>query len=234
MRLTAVWASLLVVGAAALLGPVTALADDKGGHKPKPSKDPDAAIVYEVAEWGMFVPRKEPRRRQATATLVGTVEVGATICPKKLEVPFCDLVILASDDISLITGRGPVEGDFWVVVQLELNSVDGPEGIILEGKLFDATIDLGPALFQQVPIGFLSGQWEAKGTKGGPLDGWKGNGEVRGTFQLPFEVKDLFPPSYMVDPALFPEPACCEPVLPAETSLGVPTVRLELSLTLGK
>ncbi len=101
MRLCALWISLLVAGSAALLNPVTAFADEKGWHKPEPDRDSDAATVYEVAEWGMFIGSNPPQRRQATSTLVGTVEAGVTICPKKLKVRFCDLVILASDDISL-------------------------------------------------------------------------------------------------------------------------------------
>lgn len=241
MRLTALWTSLLVMGAAGLLGPATAFADERGGPTPQPEKISDPATVYEVAEWGNWVPPfvapDERRGRQATATLVGMVAAGDTICPKKLiKGQFCDLVILASDDIRLATGRGPVKGDFWVVKQLEegdSGSADGPEGIILEGKLFDGTVDLGPA-FGGVPIGFLVGRWEAKGKNGGPLDGYKASGEVRGTFLLPFVAPPLFPdPHYMVNPALFPNPACCELVLPAEYSLGVSTVRLELSLTRG-
>ena len=182
----------------------------------------------------MFVPPKEPfRRRQATATLVGEIEAGVTICPKKLiKGDSCKLVILASDDISLKTGRGPVQGDFWIVTQLD-NNVDGPEGIILEGKLFDGTIDLSRALFEDVPIGLLKGRWEARGTKGGPLEGYKANGDVTGTFQLPFVIPPSTVAFYLVN-LNDPGPGCCAPVLPSEESLGIPTVRLELSLALDK
>ncbi|MGH7333490.1 MAG: hypothetical protein ACREKS_12265 [Candidatus Rokuibacteriota bacterium] len=233
MRVIVLWVGLLVVGAAAVLGPVAALADESGRHKPKPPTDSDAAIVYEVAEWGMFVPSKEPfRRRQATATLVGEIEAGVTICPKTLpNGKPCKLVILASDDISLKTGHGPVEGDFWVVTQLD-NDVDGPEGIILAGKLFDATIDLSP-VFQGVPLGSLSGRWEAKGTKGGLLEGYRASGDVTGVFRLPFAIMEVPGAFYLVKPG-DPFPGCCQAVKPIEESLGVPTVRLELSLTLGK
>jgi len=239
MRLTAFWVSLLVVGTAALLGPVNAVADERGWHKPKPPKDPDAATAYEVAEWGFFVPSFVPpderRRRKATATLVGTVEAGATICPKKLNRPRCSLVILASNDIKLSTGRGPVEGDFWVVIDLD-NPVDGPEGIVLEGRLFDATIDLSPALSPTapIPIGTLTGRWEAKGAKGSPIDDHKVKGVVSGMFQLPFVIPGVIDdPSYVVVPALFPGDGCCQAIQPDEISLGAFTVRLELSLTLG-
>jgi hypothetical protein len=228
MRLTALWVGLLVMGAAVLVGPVATFADERGWNKPK-HKDSDAATVYEVAEWGRIVAWHDYKRRQATATLVGVIEAGVTLCPKKLKVSFCNLTILASDDVSLTTGRGPVEGDFWIVTQLD-NDVDGPEGIILEGRLFDGTIDLSPTL-QEIPLGFLAGRWEARGTRGGPLEGYKAKGDVSGTFQLPFEVmigpdKVAF---YMVNPT-DPFPQCCEVVLPMETSLSVPTVRLELTL----
>ena len=247
MRLCALWVSLLVVGSAALVDPVTAFADMRGWHKPKPgwhkpkpNKDPDLAIVYEVAEWGTFIPpfapENERRRRKATATLVGTVEAGSTICPKKLNVAFCSLTILAFDNISLATGRGPVEGDFFVVMQLD-NPVDGAEGIILKGTLFNATIDLSPTLESPiaVPLGYLSGRWEAKGVREGPLEGYEVGGKVEGTFQLPFVFPPLFPnPTYVINRAAFPGSGCCEEVdNPTEFSLGIPTVRLEIFLRRG-
>jgi hypothetical protein len=240
MRLSALCVSLLVVGSAALLNPVTAVADERGGHRPRPDGDPDLAIVYEVAEWGSFVPPFAPpderRRRKATATLVGTVEAGSTFCPKKLNAPFCYLTILASNDISLTSGRGPVEGDFWVVMQLD-NPVDGAEGVILKGTLFNGRVDLSPTLQSPIPIpvGFLSGQWEVKGVREGPLEGYDAGGTVQGTFQLPFVFPPLFPdPSYVISPTAFPGPGCCEAVLPTEFSLGIPTVRLELFLRRGR
>jgi hypothetical protein len=134
--------------------------------------------------------------------------------------------------ISLATGRGPVQGDFWVVTQLD-NNVDSPEGIILVGRLFDGTIDLSPAIFENVPLGLLSGRWEAAGTPGGPLDGSSTSGEVRGTFQLPFTIPPFRIPLYLVNPD-DPGRGCCQPVLPREFSLGDPTVRLKLFLILAK
>jgi hypothetical protein len=224
MRLTALGAGLLVVFAV-LSGSSGAYADGRQCDNPTPDSDAYVATAYEVAEWGFLRGKYKPLRRVATATLVGTVEAGAPICPKGAMGP-CALTVLASDDIDLKTGRGPVDGDFFVLVQIENDtSLDGAELITLEGKLVNAVINLAPALLDQVPVAYLCGEWEAKRANGSRL-----RGKVTGMFQLPFVFPPSIPePSYVVDPALFPNPGCCELIQkPAELSLDTYTVRVKL------
>jgi hypothetical protein len=226
MRLTARGAGCLAAFAVLLLVPTNSRADRARCDAFTPPPAASAATVYEVAEWGFLRGKYKPRSRQATATLVGTVEAGAPICPKTDAMTPCNLTILASDDVSLTTGYGPAEGEFFVLKQDD-NPVDGPEFIVLEGRLVNAVINLAPAFFQGVPVGYLCGQWETT-SKGSRL-----RGKVTGMFQLPFVFPPAIPaPSYVVNPALFPNAGCCEPIsAPAEQSLGAYTVRLKLYLS---
>lgn len=185
------------------------------------------AVLYEVTENLKLKPLASGHR-QATAALMGTVNEGTAICPESIAyaasggaVTTCNLTAMASDNISLATGKGPVEGTFAVVIQGD-NPVDGPELVILKGTL-EGKIDLSPAVLGGVPIGTIKGRWKAKGVEGGPLQGVRARGTFTGTFRLPFVI----PPDFGT--ALYFGEMGPVPVQFNELSLAVPTVRLELN-----
>lgn len=203
--------SLLFLPMALAVAPVLAAAAD--------------ATLYEVTE-NMKLKGGKVVHRVATAALMGAVDAGNSLCPGWLAVAKCAITATASNNVSLATGKGPVEGTFAVVVQ-DNNQTDGPEFVILRGRL-SGNIDLSQAILfaatngeYGAPIGFLDGQWSAKGEKGGPLKGVKAHGTLTGTFRLPFE----YPPYG----AVYWGGAGLVPVQAEELSLGVPTVRLEVS-----
>src|SRR5919198_6227959 len=79
------------------------------------------AVLYEVSE-KLKIELRSPwdRHRMATATLVGLIDAGSSICPtwlvQKLRINKCGLTATASDDIFLDTGRGRGSGDFQGVI----------------------------------------------------------------------------------------------------------------------
>lgn len=195
------------------------------------------AVVYEVTENLKLRPLQH-NRRVATAALVGTVNAGTPICPEALVGPggVCVLTAVASDNISLATGKGPVNGTFSVVVQ-DVNPVDGAELVILRGTLH-GKIDLSAAVLGGVPLGMIEGKWNARGVNGGPLAGVRAKGSFEGTFRLPFvygvpdgcladgdpsDCAFVSGPSYLGDVSPVPVD-----VVFNELSLAVPTVRLEI------
>jgi hypothetical protein len=190
------------------------------------------ATLYEVSE-AMKLRGKSPENgtRVATAALSGTIEKGTTLCPAELAaylgIEQCGVVAIASDNLSLANGKGPVKGNFSVVLQGD-NPVDGYELVIARGYIW-GTIDLSQAL-AGVPLGGLEGRWWAEGTTRGPLEGLQVYGRLSGVFRLPF-VNGAPVPLYLMGqwPNVYPEP-----VQPQEYSLGVPAVRLDLNFeTLG-
>ncbi|OLC36983.1 MAG: hypothetical protein AUH81_07425 [Candidatus Rokubacteria bacterium 13_1_40CM_4_69_5] len=199
------------------------------------------AVLYEATETMKLKRKDNATSRVATAALMGWVSAGTSICPDwlaaALNVPACGVTAIANDNINLATGQGPVSGKFTVVIQGD-NPVDGPELAIVEGSLH-GTIDLSPAVLSGVPLGAIGGRWSARGTPGGPLDGIRMGGTFTGTFRLPFVMPGdpTKTPLYMLNPYAFagsaPSPTLgTDFVLAApstEFSLGVPTVRLELT-----
>lgn len=195
------------------------------------------AVLYEVSETMKIEVRAPDLYRVGTASLVGVIGAGPSICPawlaQMLKITRCDLTATATSDINVATGTGTVSGKFWVVVHGD-NPVDGAEAVIASGEL-RGTMDLSLALRGAAPLGALVGTWEAVGGPG-PLSGVKAEGQVTGTFRLPFLVpagcaddgdRSDCTPIYVV-----PEhPAGFVAISPAEMSLGVPTVRLELQFT---
>jgi hypothetical protein len=197
------------------------------------------AVLYEVSETMKIVPRSLDQYRVASASLVGAIDGGPSICPvwlvQMLRIARCDLTATATSDINVATGTGTVWGRFWVVVQGD-NAADGAEAVIASGEL-RGTIDLSLALRRLAPLGSLVGTWEALGGPG-PLSGVKAEGQVTGTFRLPTLAPagcaDDGDPSDCTPIYVVPEhPAGFVAISPAEWSLGVPTVRLELKFTQG-
>ena len=182
------------------------------------------AVLYEVTE-NLKLKPLAAGHRVATSALMGTVNAGTALCPDwlafYLSVTKCALTAVASDNVSLATGKGPVWGEFAVVIQ-DTNTTDGSELVILRGSL-QGRIDLSPAVLGGVPLGTITGRWSARGVDGGPLGGVHVRGTFEGTFRLPFAHSE--PAFYLGMGNSPPVPVL---VAPSERSLGVPTVRLEL------
>lgn len=203
MRLTG-----LLLLTLATLAPVPALAQN--------------VTLYEVLE-NMKLTSGSRVRRQATAALVGRAELGSPICPASLFTTDCDVTAIASDNISLDSGVGPVQGDFAVVVQDE-NAVDGAEYVVIRGTL-NGSIDLSPAVLQGVPLGTITASWRAQGEPGTPGQGYNARGSLTGTFRLPFQIPQLpGVPLYLAD-----DLQTVIPVQAGELSLGSAQVRLEVN-----
>jgi hypothetical protein len=122
------------------------------------------------------------------------------------------------DNISLLTGKGGVDGTFAVVVQDD-NSADAPEFVVMNGA-FTGAMDLSMR-----PLGKVVGSFTATG--GAPVN-------FCGTFRLPFSISSS---GQRVSPIRGAEAYYLDdngrtllPVLSREKSLGMPTVRLEINL----
>jgi hypothetical protein len=202
--------------AALVLLPGAALAQCPSGPKP-------AVIGYEVAEVMSISTSMKgggAPRRDATATIVGWAAQGSPICPTSLGLDPCTVTVVATDLIRLDTGQGPVKGTFYVLGPGD-NDSDGDEGILIEGWI-RGTIDLSPALHANTPIAHLTGgSLQGRGVKGTPVEHQTFKADFEGTFRLPFPGPGG--PSY-----LCPGPVI-QPVEQDEQSLGVPTVRLEIT-----
>ena len=186
-------------------------------------------VLYEVTENLKLKPLLA-NRRVATSALMGTTDAGSPICPAFLGIAKCAVTAMAGDNVSLATGKGPVVGTFSVVVQ-DVNTVDGPELVIMQGH-FSGKIDLSPAILSGVPLGTITAKWSARGVSGGLLQGFHARGSLTGTFRLPFvfPAAGVTSPSYMLNPFTFPASGSYVPVAESELSLSEPTVRLEVNL----
>jgi hypothetical protein len=197
-----------------------------------------SAVLYEVSESMKMEHRSlTGPARVASATLVGAIKPGPSICPlwlvQMLKTTACGLVVTATSDVSLATGTGTVSGKVSVVVEGD-NATDGTEALIAKGDI-SGTIDLSLAFRGLAPIATLTGTWTISGVQG-LLSGLKTQGSMTGTFRLPY----LAPTGCANDGDLsdctavyvVPEdPAGFQVIAPAEYSLGVPSVRLELRMT---
>jgi hypothetical protein len=189
------------------------------------------AVLYEVTEQ-MKVKRNDTVRA-ATASLMGSISAGTSLCPDwliaALKVGGCSITATASDTINLATGQGPVTGRFSILLPGD-NPIDGPELVIVEGSL-RGMIDLSPAVVGwngvRVPLGTITGEWSARGSRGGPLSGLRAEGTLTGTFRLPF-ADPWLGAAYMLNPNAYPAEGAAVGITKDELSLGVPAVRLEL------
>lgn len=195
------------------------------------------AVLYEVTENLKLKSFEQMQRRMATSALMGTMNKGTDLCPAYLfavlsssefsQTPAnkCALVAMASDNLSLKPGRnfgkGPVSGEFAVVIQGD-NNTDGPELVILRGTL-SGNIDLSPVA-NNIPLGTITGRWSANGVQGGPLQGVRAHGTFTGTFRLPFTAPPAIPVPVYIGASGSPVPVGAD-----ELALGVPTVRLEVN-----
>jgi hypothetical protein len=188
------------------------------------------AVLYEVTE-NMYLIDAEGRpvgpeqavARKADAALAGWARVGTPLCPYQqmvtdLRRSTCGVTAEGLDDISLLTGQGSVEGTFAVVVQDD-NITDGPEYVVMNGT-FSGQMDLSIR-----PLGKVSGKFVSNLT-----------GEAVpfcGTFRLPFGLnywgKRENPRRGQRAFYMANDGKSVFPVLGGEKSLGMPTVRLELT-----
>jgi hypothetical protein len=146
------------------------------------------ATLYELTENMKLVPRHDrssPRakrvptsaRRVATAALAGYAKPGTPLCPADPGEPDCMVHVHGSDNISLTTGLGTLQGQFSTVIQGD-NPVDGPEAVMLRGE-FRGHMDFSPAILHQIPYGTVTGKVQVTGSRE-PSD-------FTGVFRLPFD-----------------------------------------------
>jgi hypothetical protein len=117
-------------------------------------------------------------RRIATAAITGVAAPGTPLCP---DPDFqtggaCAVNVLGTDNISLKTGLGTLQGDFTTVIQGD-NPVDGPEAVVLRGEFF-GQMDFRPAILHEIPYGTVTGKVKAHGSRK--------REDFTGVFRLPF------------------------------------------------
>ncbi len=177
--------------------------------------------------------------RNAISPLLGFAELGTPLCPTMLLVSFpqmtrCSVIGLGSDNVSTVTGRGPVVGTFDIVINAPGNStVHVPDLPVISGT-FSGEIDLSLAVLHHVPLGSITGTFTIPTLdQHGQLTFAKV--PFSGTFRLPFGIDDLgrvvkhddddetHGAFYLAD-----DMRTLIRVRSKERSIGFPTVRLEL------
>jgi len=162
-------AILGLVGVAVAGAPVLASASD--------------ATLYELTE-NMKLVQRSPKhrppvaRRLATSAITGVAATGTPLCPSPdlASGPAgCAINVLGSDNVSLTTGLGTLDGNFTTVIQGD-NPVDGPEAVVLKGE-FHGQMDFSPAILHDVPFGTVVGKVKADRGR---------NRNFTGVFRLPF------------------------------------------------
>jgi hypothetical protein len=214
MRLKRLVVAALMVIVPALVGPSIAAAVD--------------AQLYELTENMRMVDGRAVSSRRATSQLMGWANVGTPLCPATLiqglaaaglipaETTQCWINATGRDVINLETGRGPFRGSYSVVIQGD-NMVDGAEFVVSSGT-FKGKMDFSPAILMGVPYGTVVGALFADGALVGV--------PFTGTFRLPF----VLPAGEGYTPALYlTDEGGVVPVDGTEYSLGVPTVRFEIT-----
>lgn len=220
------WFTTLAVTSMVLLAPTLAGAQSDS-----------AVVLYETTENMKLT--KGMTRRAATSALIGFAKAGTPLCPGVEGGQPCTVNVTASDNVSLITGVGPVWGDVTVVVQ-EPGSVDSPEVVIMRGK-FKGTIDFTP-IFDGAAFGSINATLTIE----------KSKVPFNGTFRVPFpcvaaitaevlaalKLPPDFPPELVLASLGIQADANCyqvpgfpgiQQVLDNEYAIGFPTVRFEIN-----
>ena len=220
--------------ALALVGLVTTVANAAGG---RPRDLPDVkgadAVLYEVTENmylldanGNVVGPEGAVRRKADASLYGWSRVGNPLCPALVlitnpKTSTCSVTAAGMDDLALDSFKGGVDGTFAVVVQDD-NAADAPEFVVMNG-LFKGSMDLSMR-----PLGKITGTFTPTGSIIPTA--------FCGTFRLPFtyvakEKKRGQPARWEQNYYLADDFKTLIKIDKDELSLGMPTVRLELSFS---
>ena len=171
---------------------------------------------------------RSTHRRVATSELQGEANLGTPLCPMAAfitnpKTKTCTVTSTGLDDVSLIDGKGEVNGTYAIVVQGD-NPVDSPELVVQTGT-FKGKIDFSQVLLG-VPIGFL--------TEGGlTIDQAPGvNMPFTGTFRQPFAISEKGEQQeprrgeeafYLLDDGKL------DRVRQNERAVGWPTVRFEIT-----
>ena len=216
------------------------------------------ATLYELTENMKLVQRSHGHgtpvgRRIATSAITGVAAVGTPLCP----IPEfasgkagCAVNVLGSDNVSLKTGLGTLQGNFSTVVQGD-NPVDGPEAVVLKGT-FLGHMDFSPAILNQIPFGTVVGKVSPQGARRSDFTGvfrlpFAGNFEMEVAPGFKMTLRQIFCPAspkpnpwadmyggidlvYLdnVESAGTPEGRCLD-IQPNELSLGAPLVRFDIS-----
>jgi hypothetical protein len=177
-------------------------------------------VLYEISE-AVKVNGKTASFNSSEAVLMGWARAGTPVCPLDLGLSVCAVTVRAIGKASDDTGIGPVDGKFSVMVQY-FNPFDAAELAVITGKI-SGDLDLSPIFLRKTPLGTVTGTYDLKGVKDTVLNHYNQKGRFTGTFRLPFDHNGVV--SYMMD-----DGSIVPVQQPQETSLNVPTVRLELRL----
>jgi hypothetical protein len=227
-----------------LMLPVASSAESDG---PDESEQPYrmSVTLHEISERVTFDPKSLDGNvvifRNATAPLLGFAALGTPLCPSELmitvpKIRSCTVIATGTDEVSTVTGIGPVHGTFDVVINAPGNSkVHVPNLPVITGT-FDGTVDLSLAVLSHIPLGWTAGNFtitqiaDAGGTL---IPVTPVILPFTGTFRLPFGIDPRGKAQrsdrkhkafYLAD-----DFRTLIRVRDGERSVGFPTVRLELS-----
>ena len=154
------------------------------------------------------------------------------------EVNSCTVTAIGWDSVSTVTGLGPVQGIFDVVINAPGNSsVHIPDLPVISGK-FSGTVDLSPAIVHGVPLGSISGTFtitRVADATGRLVSVTTSSLPFTGTFRLPFAISPTGSAVktdqtqvayYLADDLKTPIPIEWD-----QHSMGFPTVRLEVNFS---
>jgi hypothetical protein len=216
--------------------------------------DAGSATFYELTENMKLIPQQSKGRptvgrRVSTSALTGVATTGTPLCPTpdlQSGPAGCAVNAIGSDNVSLVTGLGTLQGNFATVIQGD-NPVDGPEAVVLRGE-FKGQMDFSPAVLHRLPFGTVVGKVRPWGGR---------NTDFTGVFRLPFAgnfeaapgltLRQVFCPAtpkpnpnadlyggvdlaYLdnVEAVATPEGRCLD-IQPNEISLGTPLVRWDVN-----
>jgi len=212
------------------------------------------AKLHEVTESMTLDSLAQPTLRTATAALQGTAQVGTPLCPQAL-IDFligagllgaptsCTITAIGSDEVDLGTGAGTLSGSYAVVVNAD-NPVDAAELAVMTGTfsggmqvLADPSTGtllpliaitgatLTPVDILGVPIPFVGVFLGLDPAAFGPAN-------FGGVFRLPFAMSSKGKkekPRRGRDAFYLGDDGKPFPVKKDELSLGLPTVRVEVT-----
>jgi hypothetical protein len=149
------------------------------------------AHIYELNENARFRLRGTTSSELSTSQMMGFVDPGTPLCPTEHAASIrvlpgtpakCVINVTGTDQVSLVTGLGPISGRFWVVTAdlTNPNQVDAPETVVMKGR-FSGQMDFSPAL-QDLPYGTVSGTLTLDRGDRVPFFG---------VFLLPFAISDV-------------------------------------------
>jgi hypothetical protein len=225
---------MVLLAAASVLGPMLG-SSEAGGRGPL-FRD---VVLYELNEQAQIAldpsdPTKPPQRI-ASSGLEGKARRGTPLCSERLmayaeafyaqlgitvqDASRCRVVAFGRSRLDLVSLRGAIGGDFYVVVNSDkTNLVDAPELVIMVGT-FSGAIKVADE--QGAIIDITSGSFDPTVVLPGFPGGVPESESFRGKFRLPFRVHRVA--VYKTDRG------GVVPVGLDERALGDPTVRVEIT-----